>query len=127
MTIFIDKPKKGIYEPSYIDIDKESNHKIQELGSPKVTREDLKTIIGAFPPLEEQEEVQGQELDLVYTECAASLDCPEDRPLVESKYERHLYSKEDINTLDNVVIVAVVKVNSVFYDTDDREETKESI
>ena len=28
MTIFIDKPKGGIYKPSYIDTDEESNHKV---------------------------------------------------------------------------------------------------
>ena len=43
ITIFINKPKKGIYKPSYTDINKESNHK-------KVTKEDLKVIKEAFPP-----------------------------------------------------------------------------
>ena len=57
----------------------------------------------------------------------ASLDCLKDRPLVESEYRRHLYDKESINTPDNIVIVVVVKVDRVFYDTDDRGETKESI
>jgi len=55
----------------------------------------------------------------------ASLDCPEDRPLVESEYIQY-YGRTG-NTLDNVVIVVVVKVNSVLYNTDDREETEESI
>ena len=50
MIILINRPKKGIYKPSYIDINKKSNYKVQELGSPKVTREDLKVIKEAFPP-----------------------------------------------------------------------------
>ena len=53
ITIFINKTKKGTYKPSYIDSDKESNNKIQGIKDPKVTREDLKVIIGAFPPIEE--------------------------------------------------------------------------
>ena len=57
----------------------------------------------------------------------ASLDYPKDRPPVESEYGRHLYNKENINTLDNIIIVIVVEVNRVLYDIDDREETKELI
>ena len=66
-------------------------------------------------------------MDLACAECTAGLDCLEDRPLVESECGRHLHGKESINTLDNIVIVVVIKVNGVLYDTDDREETKESI
>ena len=53
--MFINKPKRGTYEPSRTDTDKESNYKVQIMENPKVTRKDLKAIIGTFLPLERSE------------------------------------------------------------------------
>ena len=60
-------------------------------------------------------------------------DCLEDRLLVESKCLRY-YKRSGFKSLtltlevkDNVITVTVVKVNSILYNTDNGEETEESI
>ena len=55
ITIFIDKPRRGTCEPSYTDTDKESNHEIQTIENPKVTRKDLEIVLAAFLPSEGSE------------------------------------------------------------------------
>ena len=108
ITILIDRPKKGTYEPSYIDNNKEF-------------KEDYDPVYTECAKNTEQLLEGGL---LVESQCK-TIDYKPRQRVNEAKETK--YNTPMSKDRTDIIIVVVVKVDRVLYDIDNREETKESI